>query len=127
MRRARAGLILLGVFVLGTLSGVFATGAVLAYRFPSTAPRQVEKLVVHRLSRRLHLDAGQRQTLEKVADHARGQLAQVRNEIVSKVESVLEQAYQELMPSLRPDQRKEFEKVREETRERLLRHRPARL
>ena len=121
MTRARASLLLLGVFLLGALSGLFASKAFLAYRFRHTAPRQVEELVVQRLSRRLHLDANQRQTLEQVADRTRVQLAQVRNEALPKVQAILEQAYQELRPSLRPDQQKELEKIREETRERLRR------
>ena len=127
MTRTRASLVLLGVFLLGVVSGVFATGAFVVYRFRHGGPGQMEELVVHRLSRRLHLDTAQRQQLEKVAERTRAELSQVMGDVKPKIEAIVEQAYQELGPSLRPDQQQELEKVRQETKERLARFRPGRL
>ena len=127
MTRTRASLVLLGVFLLGAASGVFATGAFVLYRFRHGGPAKVEELVVHRLARRLHLDAAQRQQLEKVAERTRGEISQVMGDVKPKIEAIVEQAYQELGPSLRHDQQKELEKVRQETKERLARFRTGRL
>ena len=127
MTRTRASLVLLGVFLLGVVSGVFATGAFVLYRFRHGGPAQVEELVVNRLARRLHLDAAQRQQLEKVAERTRAELAQVMGDVKPKLEAIVEQAYQELGPGLRPDQQQELEKVRQETKERLARFRSGRL
>ena len=127
MTRTRASLVLLGVFLLGVVSGVFATGAFVVYRFRHGSPGQMEELVVHRLSRRLHLDAAQRQQLVKVAERTRTEISQVMGDVKPKIEAIVEQAYQELGPSLRPDQQKELEKVRQETKERLARFRSGRL
>jgi hypothetical protein len=121
MTRTRASLVLLGVFLLGVVSGVFATGAFVVYRFRHGGPGQVEELVVQRLSRRLHLDTAQRQQLEKVAERTRAEISQVMGDVKPKIEAIVEQAYQELGPSLRPDQQKELERVRQETKERLAR------
>ncbi len=125
MTRTRAGLVLLGVFLLGAASGAFATGTVLAYGFRHRGARPIEELVVRRLARRLDLDDPQREVLRKIADQARAGIGQVGSEAASKVDALLDQAYQELAPSLRPDQQKTLEKVREETKERL--HRLRRL
>lgn len=121
MTRARAGLLLLAIFLLGAVAGAFATRAFVTYRFRHGGPVAAQVDRVERLSRRLDLDANQRQILETIADRARTQLRQVRNEAMPKVESILDQAYQELLPSLRPDQQKKLEKIREEGRERLRR------
>ncbi len=127
MTRTRASLVLLGVFLLGVVSGAFATGAFVLYRVRHGGPAQVEELVVNRLARRLHLDAAQRQQLEKVAERTRAELAQVMGDVKPKLEAIVEQAYQELGPGLRPDQQQELEKVRQETKERLARFRSGRL
>jgi Spy/CpxP family protein refolding chaperone len=126
MTRTRASLVLLGVFLLGVVSGVFATGAFVVYRFRHGGPSQVEDLVVQRLARRLQLDAAQRQQLEKVAERTRGEISQVMSEVRPRVESIMERAYQDLGPSLRPDQQRELDKVHEETKERLARFRMGR-
>ena len=127
MTRTRASLVLLGVFLLGVVSGVFATGAFVVYRFRHGPPGPMEELVVHRLSRRLHLDTEQRQQLEKVAEQTRAEISQVMRDVKPKLEAIVEQAYQELGPSLRPDQQKELEKVRQETKERMARFQSGRL
>lgn len=126
MTRTKASLVLVGVFVLGTLSGAFATGAFVAYRLGYLGSGRVEGFEVQRLSRRLNLDGGQHQLLETVADRTRVRLAEVPNEVRPRIDSILEQAYQDLRPNLRPEQQKELEKVREETRQYLDRLRPRR-
>lgn len=127
MTRRRASLVLLGVFLLGAVSGVFATGAFVVYRFRHMGPSPVEELVVHRLARRLHLDGAQRQQLDQVAERTRVEISRVLSDVRPKIESIVEQAYRDLGPSLRPDQQRELDKVRDETKERLARFRSGRL
>ena len=121
MTRARAGLLLLGVFLFGAVSGAFATGAVIAYRFRhgGPPPERVERLAVQRLARRLDLDATQQRALEQIADRARARIAEVRSEALPKVESILDEAHRELRPSLRPEQQRKLDRIREEARQRL--------
>lgn len=126
MTRTKASLVLVGVFVLGTLAGAFATGAFVSYRLGHLGSGRVEGFEVHRLSRRLNLDVAQHQLLETVADRTRARLAEVPNEVRPRIDSILEQAYQDLRPTLRPEQQKELEKVQEETRQYLDRLRPRR-
>ena len=110
MTRARAVALLVGIFLLGAVSGGLATGAFVASRVRHGGPpaERVERFVVQRLARRLQLDDAQRRILEQAAARAR-----------SRIEAILDEAHQELSPSLRPEQQKELDKVREEARERL--------
>ena len=124
MTRARAAWLLAGVFLLGVACGAlgFAAFGLRALHGRFMNPERMEHIVVRHLTRRLKLDDAQRSVLEEVARKAHGQIRQVRDETLPRLEAIIDQACAELRPSLRPDQQAELEKVRGEAIERLHHH-----
>jgi len=124
MSRARAALLLVGIFLLGAACGAFGAAAwrVLRMHHEGFSPERMERFMIRRLSSRLDLDDAQRKVLEEATHRARTRLEQVRAETLPRIEAILDDACQELRPALRPDQQKELERVRAEARERLRRH-----
>jgi hypothetical protein len=125
MSRARAALILAGVFVLGVVCGAFGTAALHRHWVHrGFAPERMERFIVERLSRRLDLDADQRRVLEDATRKARIEIEQVRRETLPRIEAILDRATDELRPVLRPEQQTKLEAIRSEMKERLRRHAP---
>ncbi|OLC55853.1 MAG: hypothetical protein AUH92_01255 [Acidobacteria bacterium 13_1_40CM_4_69_4] len=126
MTRARATLVLLGMFVLGLASGALGMAAFGLHRLHrwGLSHDRMERFVVRRLSHRLDLDDSQRKVLEDVTHRARRQLEAIHDEFQPRVEAVFDQACEELLPVLRPEQRAKLETIRAEARERLRRHGP---
>ena len=124
MSRARATVLLVGIFLLGVACGAFGAAAWRVHRMHHQGflPERMERFMIRRLSSRLDLDAAQRRVLEEAAHRARSRLEQVRAETLPRIEAILDDACEELRPALRPDQQKELERIRTEARERLRRH-----
>jgi hypothetical protein len=129
MTRARAALLLVGLFLLGAGCGALATCA-LGQRgfhgrgpFGFRSPDRVQEAIVRRLTWRLDLDDAQKRTLEAAVARARADLDQIHGETFPRVEAVIERAFDEVAPALRPEQREKLERIRSRTHERLRRHR----
>ena len=124
MTRGRAALLLGGMFVLGLACGAFGTAAYTLHRFQrgGFSHERMDQFLVHRLSRRLDLDAAQRKRLEEIVNKTRLRLDEVHDEVIPKVEAILDDACQELLPTLDDGQQKKLEIVRAEAREHLRRH-----
>ncbi len=123
MTRARATLLLAGMFILGFFCGALGTAAYGLHRLHEGgfSGDRLEGFVVRRLAHRLDLDRSQRQVLEDVTRRAHGRLRGVHDEVIPRVEAIFDEAYQEMIPVLRPDQLREMEKIRSEAMERLRR------
>ena len=123
MTRARATLLLAGMFALGLICGALGTAAYGLHRLHEGgfSGDRLEGFVVRRLAHRLDLDTSQRQVLEDVTRRAHARLRGVHEEVLPRVEAIFDEAYREMIPVLRPDQRQELEEIRTEARERLRR------
>lgn len=123
MTRARATLLLAGMFALGLVCGVLGTATWGLHRLHEGgfSGDRMEGFIVRRLARRLDLDESQRQVLESVTRRAHARLREVHDEVLPRVETIFDEAYQEMIPVLRPDQVKELDTIRTEARERLRR------
>jgi len=123
MTRARATLLLAGMFALGLVCGVLGTATWGLHRLHEGgfSGDRMEGFIVRRLARRLDLDDAQRKTLESVTRRAHARLREVHDEVLPRVEAIFDEAYQEMIPVLRPDQVKELDTIRAEARERLRR------
>lgn len=123
MTKPRAALLLLCVFLAGTVAGAVGGAAWVGFRGrPWGSPRQperMERMVVRRIARRLDLDADQRRILERVAGETRGRMEEVRRKALGQVGEILDRAFEELEPTLRPEQREEFRRMRQEADARL--------
>ena len=123
MTRARAALLLCGMFVLGAACGVFATAAFMHHmRDRGFSHERMERFVVRRLTHRLDLDESQQKTLQDVVHRTREKLEGLHEEIAPRIDAILDDAYHELLPILSPDQQKKLDEVRAEARDRLHRH-----
>ena len=128
MTRARAGLLLGGMFVLGLACGILGTAAYTMHRFHRGGfpHERMERFVVRRLTHRLDLDETQRKTIEEVVHKTRLRLEEVHAEVAPKIEAILDDAYREILPTLNPGQQTKLQAIRDEARERLRRrHDPA--
>jgi hypothetical protein len=126
--RARAGLLLGGMFVLGLACGILGTAAFTFHRFKERgfSHERMERFVVRRLTHRLDLDETQRKTIEEVVHRTRLRLEEVHAEVAPKIEAILDDAYREILPTLNPGQQTKLQAIRDEARERLRRrHAPA--
>lgn len=121
MTRARAGALLLAIFLLGALCG--ALGAVAwvrrDIRTGGVFGERIERMAARRIARRLELDPAQRDTLRRILVEARHRTEAVREETMERVSGILDDACDALVPHLRDDQRRELELLRRETRERF--------
>jgi Spy/CpxP family protein refolding chaperone len=123
MTRARATLLLVGMFALGLACGALGAATYGLHRLHDGgfSGERMEGFIVRRLARRLDLDNSQRQVLESVTRKAHARLREVHDDVLPRVEAIFDEAYQEMIPVLRADQIKEMEKIRTEARERLRR------
>jgi len=127
MTRARATLLLLGIFVLGLACGAFGAAALGLHRWRTghLSRERMEGFVVRRLSHRLDLDDSQRKVLEEVTHRAHEQIEAIHAEVMPRIEAVIDQACQDLGPALRPEQRARLDTISVEALDRLhRRHAP---
>jgi hypothetical protein len=99
------------VFVLGCLSGWFGA-SVVHYRettqFLQGGPEAVAKLLETRLTRNLHLDAGQQQQVHQYFIDNLVQRRQLQMQIQPQVQLLNRETFQKINAILRPDQQEIF-------------------
>ncbi len=121
MTRARAGLLLAGIFLLGAACGALATATFGLHRLHhgGFSHDRAEEFVMRRLTRRLDLDETQRLTLQQVVHATRLKLEAVHDEVMPRIDAILDDACDEIKPSLRPEQVPKLDEVRAEAKDRL--------
>jgi Spy/CpxP family protein refolding chaperone len=110
--KAIAGILL--VFLLGSLSGVFATYAVYHQRMEGVMrgePGRAREFIVHRLSRDLNLDPAQSEQLRTIVRETHAQLRELRKRIRPETEEIMARSQDRVRAVLRPDQREKYEKI----------------
>ena len=114
MKNWKAILGVIVVFVLGMTAGAFLTGAVAAKRLQRVLHGQTAftaEEITRRLSRKLHLDANQREQLLPLVQAAQAQITDARSQCQPKVLAALDDFDAKARPILRPDQVERFDKL----------------
>src|SRR3989442_11513057 len=107
MKRWKAILGVIGVFLFGIIAGAILTAG--AYEQVIRIVRGDKNsgdIVVQRLSRELRLDETQRAQLRMVVAEAQAQLRPIRQEMQPKIEAILKESEARVRATLRPDQQK---------------------
>ncbi len=107
MKRWKAVLGIIFIFILGAIAGGIISSAVIRQCRPWGRPPSREE-VVRKLSRKLDLDAGQRAQVEVIVNDAHNQMREMRREDQPKIESILTGAQAKIRAVLRPDQEQKF-------------------
>ncbi len=110
MKRWKAVLGIIFIFILGAIAGGIISTAVMRQCRPWGRPPSREE-VVRKLSRKLDLDAGQRAQVEVIVNDAHNQMRAMRLEDQPKIESILTDAQAKIRSVLRPEQRQSFDKL----------------
>ncbi len=110
MKRWKAVLGVISIFILGTIAGGIISSAIIRHCQPWGRPPSREE-VVRKLSRRLDLDANQRAQVEVIVNDAHNQMREMRREDKPKIDSILTDAQAKIMTVLRPNQKQKFDKL----------------
>ncbi len=110
MKRWKAVLGIIFIFILGAIAGGIISSAVIRQCRPWGKPPSREE-VVRKLSRKLGLNAGQRAQVEVIVNDAHNQMREMRREDQPKIDSILTDAQTKIRTALRPDQERKFDKL----------------
>jgi len=121
MKRWKAIVGILLVFLLGALAGVLATYAVYQQRMEGVArgePGRTREFIVRRLTRDLSLDPPQSEQLRAIVRETHAELRELRKKIRPETEEIMARSQDRVRAILRPDQREKYEKIIAEHRKR---------
>ncbi len=110
MKRWKAVLGIIFIFLLGAIAGGIISSAVYRHRQPWGKPPSREQ-VVRKLSHKLNLDANQRAQVEAIVNDAHNQMRDMRRAVQPKIDSILTDAQAKIRAVLRTDQKQEFNKL----------------
>ncbi|MHB8174461.1 MAG: periplasmic heavy metal sensor [Nitrospirota bacterium] len=110
MKRWKAVLGIIFIFLLGAIAGGIISSAVYRHRQPWGKPHSREQ-VVRKLSHKLNLDANQRAQVEAIVNDAHNQMRDMRRAVQPKIDSILTDAQAKIRAVLRTDQKQEFNKL----------------
>lgn len=119
--RAIVGVIL--VFLLGALAGTLVTFTICHHRAESgfrEEPGRMRDFVVRRLSRELHLDQAQVEQLRTIVQETHVEIRNVRRQFRPQIEEILTRSQDRVRTILRPDQREKYERIIADQRKRRM-------
>ena len=118
MKTLKPWLVIILVFVAGFAGGVVTTRAVVRHlvRQAVANPDRVRDLIEQRMTRRLRLNAEQRQRVHEILTERQGDLRGLRQEFAPRFLDIVTNAEAQISATLTPEQRERFEKLREENR-----------
>ena len=114
MKKWKAVLSVLLVFVLGAVTGTLVTHKICQQRIESIIadePRTTREFIVQRLSHELHLDSAQTEQLRLIVRETRTEMKSLRQQIRPELEKVLARSQDKVRAILRPDQLEMYEKI----------------
>jgi len=114
MKKWKAVLSILFVFVLGAVTGALVTHKICQQRIESIIadePRTTREFIVQRLSHELHLDSAQTEQLRLIVRETRTEMKSLRQQIRPELEKVLAHSQDKVRAILRPDQLEMYEKI----------------
>ena len=114
MKKWKAIVSIIIVFVLGALTGALLTHKIYQHKVEGIIkgePRTMREFIVRRLDRELHLDANQLEQLRALVEETHAKMKKVRKQFRPQMEEILSYSQEKVRGLLRPDQREEYEKI----------------
>jgi hypothetical protein len=119
MKKWKAIISILIVFLLGSLAGALITHEIYQHRIESFIRGEPKReLIVRRLSHQLNLDATQLSQLRVIVEETYDGIKNVRKQIKPQIEAILESSQNRVRAILRPDQLEKYEKIIAERKKR---------
>jgi hypothetical protein len=119
MKKWKAIVSIVIVFLLGALAGALMTNMVHRHRgesFMRGEPGHMREFVVRRLNRELGLDAEQQGQLRTIVQETHAEMKNLRRQLRPQTEEILARSQEKVRAILRPDQRERYEKIVAERR-----------
>jgi Spy/CpxP family protein refolding chaperone len=107
---------LIGVFVAGIASGLFAGAIHARHLFMGRHGGFTGQRMREHLRRELHLTPEQYEKVAPIIDRTSAQLEAIRNETGQRVAQTMKESHSEIAPLLTPEQREKLERMRERHR-----------
>jgi flagellar basal body-associated protein FliL len=112
MKKRKAIISILIVFLLGSLAGALITHEIYQHRIESFIRGEPKReLIVRRLSHQLNLDAAQLSQLRVIVEETYDGIKNVRKQIKPQIEAILESSQNRVRAILLPDQLEKYEKI----------------
>jgi Spy/CpxP family protein refolding chaperone len=112
MKKWKAILGVVAVFLLGMIAGGLLTFGVIRQMFPlAHGPQARVEFIVRKMSRDLRLDAQQRRQLRAIVEEGQQEMKPVRQQMHPQVEAILDRADAKIRGILRPNQVKKFDEL----------------
>jgi uncharacterized protein YneF (UPF0154 family) len=114
MKKWKAIVSIIIVFVLGVLAGALLTHKIYQHRVEGIMkgePRTTREFIVQRLDRELHLDASQLEQVRAIVKETHTEMKKVRTQFRPQIEEILARSQEKIRALLRPDQREKYEKI----------------
>jgi hypothetical protein len=112
MKKWKAIISIIVVFLLGSLAGALITHEVCQHRIENFIRGEPKgELIARRLSHELDLDPGQSEHLLVIVNETNVEIKNARKQIRPRIEEILENARNRVRAILRPDQLAKYEKI----------------
>jgi|APFre7841882630_1041343.scaffolds.fasta_scaffold01166_9 flagellar basal body-associated protein FliL len=112
MKKRKAIISIIVVFLLGSLAGALITHEIYQHRIESFIRGEPKReLIVRRLSHQLNLDAAQLSQLRVIVEETYDGIKNVRKQIKPQIEAILESSQNRVRAILLPDQLEKYEKI----------------
>ncbi len=119
MKKWKAIISIVVVFVLGSLAGALVTHEIYQHRIESFIRGEPKReLIVRRLNHELNLDPAQLAQLRVIVTETYAGIKNVRKQIRPQIEEILESSQNRIRTILRPDQLEKYEKIIAERKKR---------
>ena len=119
MKKWKAIISIIVVFLLGSLAGALVTHEIYQHRIESFIRGEPKReLIVRRLNHQLNLDAAQLSQLRVIVEETYAGIKNVRKQIRPQIEEILESSQDKVRAILRPDQLEKYEKIIAERKKR---------
>jgi hypothetical protein len=119
MKKWKAIISIIVVFLLGSLAGALVTHEIYQHRIESFIRGEPKReLIVQRLSHQLNLDTTQLAQLRVIVKETHAGIKDVRKQIRPQIEEILESSQNRVRAILRSDQLEKYEKIIAERKKR---------
>ena len=114
MKKWKAIVSIIIVFLLGALAGALVTHKIYQHRVEGIMkgePKTMREFIVRRLERELHLDTNQLEQLRAIVEETHAEMRRVRRQFRPQIEEILARSQEKIRVLLRPDQFEKYEKI----------------